>query len=153
MLKHILITMIHQIALLEDKEKFTKVYTTYLSYLDSRIEYNLIYKVMLKISIVVRVKRKCSFYGKRTIRASIPTVIFSPFKLILTRVPCHEPKAFMDKGGTLTLSIQIPWSIWYWTTKQIVWFILICLKVDLFIGCHLRGVTPQSRSVCTWIYS
>ena len=29
-----------------------------------------------------------------------------------------------------------------------MWIILICLKVDLFIGGHLRGVIPQRRSVC-----
>ena len=108
---------------------------------------NLIYNVKLKIFIVVRAKRKCSLHVKRTIRASIPTIIFF-FKLIITRVPCPEPKAFIDKGGTLTLSIQIPCPIWYWITKQIVWLILICLKVDLFIGCHLQGVNPQSRLVC-----
>ena len=40
-LKDISMTMIHQIALLEDKEKFTKVYTTYLSYPEIWIEYHL----------------------------------------------------------------------------------------------------------------
>ena len=67
---------------------------------------------MLKIFTVARVTRKCAFFGKRTIRASIPTVRFS-FKLILTRVPCHEPKAFIDRVGTITLSIQKTCSIGY----------------------------------------